>query len=69
MEEKVYEFVIFCMEYYKSKNNLSGKEVYDMFEKYGVIKYLENGYDMLHTEGKDWLINDIEMFIKNRTEV
>lgn len=65
MDKKINEFIVFCVEYYKERVSLSGKEVYDLFDKYGVIDYLENGYDVLHTQGKDWLMNDIDLFLKN----
>lgn len=66
MDKKINDFIIFCLEYYKQKNNLTGKEAYDIFERYGVFDYLHEGYDVLHTQGKDWLINDIEEFLKVR---
>ena len=65
MDKKINEFIVFCVEYYKERVSLSDKEVYDLFDKYGVIDYLENGYDVLHTQGKDWLMNDIDLFLKN----
>ena len=65
MDKKINEFIVFCVEYYKERVSLSGKEVYDLFDKYGVIDYLENGYDVLHTQGKDWLMNDIDLFLNN----
>ena len=46
--------------------NTSGSEVYSLFEKYKVIDYLYENYDMLHTEGAEWLIKDIQEFLKNK---
>lgn len=66
MDKKINDFVIFCIEVFKEENNMSGKEVYELFEKYGVLKYLENGYDMLHTQGAGWLMNDIDEFLRIR---
>lgn len=65
MDKDVLEFVVFCVEYYKERKSMSGKEVYDLFDKYGVIDYLESGYDVLHTQGKEWLMNGIDLFLKN----
>ena len=39
MEKKINDFIVFCMEIYKSKKFMTGKEVYELFEKYGVLKY------------------------------
>lgn len=66
MEKKINDFIVFCIEVYKSKNDLTGKEVYDIFDKYGVLKYLHDGYDVLHTQGDAWLMNDINEFLKIR---
>ena len=66
MEKKINDFVVFCLEIYKAENRLTGKEVYDLFEKYKVLNYLQEGYDVLHTQGDKWLINDINEFLKIR---
>ena len=66
MDKKINDFVVFCMEIYKAEKNISGKEVYELFEKYGVLKYLQDGYDMLHTQGDSWLISDIDKFLEVR---
>lgn len=66
MDKKINDFVVFCLEVYKSKHELTGEEAYELFEKYKVFDYLEEGYDILHTQGDAWLMNDIEEFLKIR---
>ena len=66
MEKKINDFIIFCMEMYKAKKGLNGKEVYEIFENYKVFDYLQEGYDVLHTQGDGWIINDIDEFLKIR---
>lgn len=66
MEKKINDFVIFCIEMYKEEHELSGEETYKIFEKYGVLKYLQEGYEILHTQGKEWLVNDIKEFLQIR---
>jgi len=66
MDKKINDFVIFCLEIYKFKNNLSGKDVYKLFKDYKVFEYLREGYDVLHTQGDAWLIKDIDEFLKIR---
>ena len=66
MDKKINDFVIFCLECYKAEFNLNGKKIYEIFEKHGVFDYLRDGYDMLHTQGKEWLMNDITQYFKNR---
>ncbi len=66
MEKKINDFIVFCIEIFKEENKLTGQETYELFEKYGVLKYLYDGYDMLHTQGNGWLMNDINEFLKIR---
>lgn len=66
MEKKINDFIIFCLENYKNNKNLSGKDAFLLFSKYGVFDYLENGYEMLHTQGHNYLIDDIDEYLKNR---
>ncbi len=66
MDKKRNDFVIFCIEMYKKENGFTGKAVFDLFKKHGVISYLWDGYDMLHTQGHEWLMQDIGEYLKNR---
>lgn len=66
MNKKEKNFIVFCIEMYKVKKRKTGKEIYNLFNEYKVIDYLNNGYEMLHTQGSEWLINDIDEFLKIR---
>ncbi|MCG4581156.1 DUF3791 domain-containing protein [Clostridium cochlearium] len=67
-EEKLIEFISFCIENYKVKYGLKGKEVSELFKEKGVIKFLTEGYEILHTQSKDYIIDEIQSYIKNRSE-
>jgi hypothetical protein len=41
-------------------------EVISIFSKYGVIDYLKDYFDVLHTQSRQWLVADIEEFINDR---
>ncbi|WP_018336450.1 MULTISPECIES: DUF3791 domain-containing protein [Butyricimonas] len=45
-------FISFCIEQYKMKYNLSGKEVMNLFEKYGISQYLTDNFEVLHTQSR-----------------
>ena len=62
-------FVIFCIENYKVYRNLSGKETIKLFNDYGVLDYLENHYDVLHTTGYRYMNRDIDEFLEIRGAV
>lgn len=63
---KEYSFIIFCVEQYKLKNNISGKEAFNIFEKYKVNDYLYQNFDVLHTLGSEYLTQDISEYISLR---
>ena len=48
---KEMEFAVFCIESYKRYKSLTGKQVSDLFQKYKVLDYLREFYDVLHTTG------------------
>ena len=66
MDKKINDFIIFCLELYKFKHEISGNEAYKIFKTYDLFNYLKKGYDVLHTQGQDYIINDIEIYLKNR---
>ena len=63
---KTLEFKVFCFEAYRSEKKLSGRETMILFKQSGVVEYLTIGYDVLHTTGRDFIIQDIDEFIKVR---
>jgi len=64
--DKVLHFKVFCLENYKISHNLTGKTAYDIFQKYEVFKYITDFFDILHSYGALYLVNDIDEFISNR---
>ena len=66
---KEMSFAIFCMENYKYHRNLSGKEVSEFFQRYGVFDYIREFYDILHTTGYNYINNDIDIYINSRRVV
>ena len=61
-------FLAFCMEQYKHVKGLSGQEVLALFDQFGVLEYLSKHYEVLHSQGRQWIIEDIEEFIDIRKE-
>ncbi len=59
-------FVAFCIEEYGAAKGMSGEQVLDLFSKYGLVDYLSESYDVLHTQGRQWLIEEIDEYIEIR---
>lgn len=60
------QFTVFCMESYKTHKSLTGREVLELFQKYGVFEYIREFYDVLHTTGYQYINQDIDLFLKAR---
>ncbi len=59
-------FIVLCIEEYKNRKNMTGKEVVDLFNRYSVIEYIRSFYDVLHTTGTKYIIDDIDSYIDSR---
>ena len=57
-------FVAFCLEGYKNKYSLTGAEVSELFDRHRIKEYLADNYDLLHTQGMPWLLEEIEERMK-----
>ena len=63
---KTTRFKAFCLERYKYAHELKGIETFQLFNKYGVLDYIGEFYDVLHTFGEQYILADIEEFIEKR---
>lgn len=65
---KELEFVIFCIENVAITLGKDGQEVYKMLTKDSDIlnTYIVPEYEMLHTQSKEYIVNDIIEFMKER---
>jgi len=61
-----FEFYVYCQEKYAIANNMSGIRVWALFKESGVDEYLMDNYDLLHTQGTEYVLEDIQRFINRR---
>ena len=61
-------FLSFCIEQYKNEKNVPGAEAVQTLKQYGVLEYLAEHFDVLHTQSKQWLLADIDEFIHIRKD-
>ncbi|MDO5582026.1 MAG: DUF3791 domain-containing protein [Planctomycetia bacterium] len=59
-------FMIYCLERYRFARQLSGKEVIALFRQYKILEYLMNFYPVLHITGDQYIINDIDEYIREQ---
>ncbi len=60
------DFLIYCVEMYKDAKKLNGKQVAELFTRYGIWDYIYSCFEALHTTGVNYIVDDIDQFIKVR---
>lgn len=61
-------FLSFCIEQYKTEKGISGADAVQVLKLYGVLEYLAEHFDVLHTQSKQWLLADIDELIHIRKD-
>lgn len=59
-------FLSFCLENYKEHINTNAEETLLLFNKYNVLDYLKDVFDTLHTQSKEYIMNEIDTYINKR---
>ena len=67
--DEITPFIVYCIEEYKSAEKLSGKEVIALFNRCRIIDYIRSYYEALHTTGRQYIVDDINLYIKSRQGV
>ncbi len=64
--EKKAEFISWCIEMYASSKGLDGRDIANDFSSKKVLDFLGEHYEVLHTQGKSYILATIDDFIKAR---
>lgn len=62
-------FIIYCIEEYKNQMDMIGKDVVNLFDKYHIFEYIKTCYEVLHTTGSKYIVEDINTFINTRKNI
>jgi hypothetical protein len=60
------KFMVFAIEAYRNRKKIDGKTAIGLFEKSGLLQYIEDFYDVLNANGTEYLIADFDDYFKNR---
>lgn len=67
LEKKELTFVIFILHALGQHWNMTTPEVYDILNSTGILDgYIIKCYDVLHTLGKEYLVEDITEFVREK---
>ena len=63
------DFLIYCIEQYKSAKQLTGRQVSELFSRYRVWDYIYSCFEALHTTGTNYIVEDIDLYIEARRPI
>ena len=67
LEKKELTFVVFILHALGQHWNMTTLEVYDILNSTGILDdYIIKFYDVLHTLGKEYLVEDITEFVREK---
>jgi len=68
MNKQELDFAVFCIESVAEYLDMNGAEIYKLLtEKNNMLDdYIIFGYDALHTQGKEYIVNDIIEYMKKQ---
>lgn len=61
------EFVTYCIGNLSRRLDMSQTEIYNMLAKSGILReYIIGAFDVLHTFGKDYLMDDLIDYMREK---
>lgn len=60
------EYLVFAVENYRFAKGLSGAQVVELFEKYGVCKFIIDSFELFHIECEENMVAAIDEFIERK---
>ena len=66
MERDIAYFVSWCIEEYKTVAGLGGSATMELLDKYGILQYLADNFEVLHTQSRQWLMEEIGEQLEQR---
>ena len=61
--KEVFEFYTYCLENYAIRKQISGMRAWVIFKESGADEYVIDNYDLLHTQGLEYVLDDVQRFI------
>ena len=66
IKQEAFEFYTYCLEKYALAKGLTGLQTLSLFKRYSADDYLIEHYDLLHTQGTGYVIDELDRFISRR---
>jgi hypothetical protein len=59
-------FKLFCIEKYADRAEIPSNEVFRLFAENGILRMLDEDYDLLHGHSFDYIAGDIDKILERR---
>lgn len=61
-------FLTFCIEQFKQSRGITGAEASEIIFSSGIAEYLTDNFGVLHTQSRQWLMEEIEERLKEHEQ-
>ena len=66
ISREAFEFYTYCLEKYSLAKGITGLQALALLKRFGVDDFLVDHYDLLHTQGIGYVIDEIDRYIQRR---
>lgn len=66
VSKPAFDFYVYNLELFARNKGISGLQALALFKEYDVDDFLINHYDLLHTQGTEFVMDEIERFLHRR---
>ena len=62
------DYLVFAAEQYRFAKGLTGVQLVDLFERYGVAKFIMDSFELFHIESEKNMIAAVDEFIESQKQ-
>lgn len=66
VSREAFEFYVYTLEKYAISKGISGMQALALFKEYDADEFLLKHYDLLHTQGTGYVIDEVQRYINRR---
>ena len=66
VSKPAFEFFTYMLEKYAISKGISGLQAYAIFKEYNADEFLIDHYDLLHTQGTGYVLDELDRFMHRR---
>lgn len=68
ISKEAFEFFTYTLEKYAISRGIGGLQALALFKEYDADKFLLNHYDLLHTQGTGYVLDEVQRYIDRRNK-